>query len=209
MREKVYALLSLAVPVALALSLLAAPARASYFTLASSGGTFSGGDLVINPFTADVGPGDIGFPTFTTPFGTLLEFNDVGIQSASGGIADNQVIEFHSASMTVSDTMNVTVTHNATGGSETVAATVVAFANSGSVFAVSIGFPAGVLGPVQGLFDFIGLNIILAGGGPFSAPGAHGLIAESLRIHVPEPATLGLFGLALAGLGFARRRRPG
>jgi hypothetical protein len=45
--------------------------------------------------------------------------------------------------------------------------------------------------------------------GSIGAPAAVGDISVSAVAQVPEPATLTLLGLALAGLGFARRRKLG
>lgn len=207
MKEKVFALLSLAAPIVLALSLLAAPARASTFTLASSGGTFDTGNLVINPFTVDVGPGDLNiFTSGPAPFGGTLQYEDVGILSDSSGIPDSGIVSF-AGTANAFGFIDIDVTHNASGTTETVAAGVVSFAGSGMVAFFNITFNSGPFAPVQGLFDVLDLDIVLAGTAPFSAPGDHGLELRNLTVHVPEPATIGLFGLALAGLGFARRRQ--
>ena len=40
----------------------------------------------------------------------------------------------------------------------------------------------------------------------FSGAGVDNVVVEAV-VHVPEPGTLALFGLGLAGLGFARRRK--
>lgn len=207
MREKVFALLSLAAPIVLALSLLAAPARASTFTLASSGGSFNAGNLVINPFTVDVGPGDLNiFTSGPAPFGGTLQYEDVGILSDSGGILDNEIVSFAGAGNAFGS-IDIDVTHNASGTTETVAAGMFSVFGAAGVGLFSIGFNSGPFAPVQGLFDVLDLEIVLAGTGPFSVPGDHGLELRNLTVHVPEPATIGLFGLALAGLGFARRRQ--
>lgn len=53
-----------------------------------------------------------------------------------------------------------------------------------------------------------GMNTLLFGvNNSATAPNPTGLIVNVIAARVPEPATLALFGLGLAGMGFARRKK--